>query len=110
MTQRNGGPGSDRVLIGFASGKPADYPGFAGQLDKIYLLPHYQRLGIGRRLLCEVCRRFLADGVTSMMLFSQVENPSCGFFDALGGERLLSEAGEFHGAFGWRDMRTLAAG
>jgi hypothetical protein len=42
------------------------------------------------------------------MLFSQAENPSCAFFDALGGERLLSAAGEFHGAYGWRDLRSLA--
>jgi len=101
---------SDGTLVGFASGKPADYPGFAGRLDKIYLLPHYQRMGLGRRLFGEVCRRFLADDVTSMMLFSQAENPSCRFFEALGGERLMSDTGEFHGAFGWRDVRGLAVG
>jgi hypothetical protein len=42
-------------------------------------------------------------------LFSQPENPSCAFFEVLGGERLLSESGECHGAYGWRNLAALAA-
>jgi hypothetical protein len=43
-----------------------------------------------------------------MLLFSQPENPSCAFFEALAGERLLTDRGEFHGAYGWRDLARLA--
>jgi L-amino acid N-acyltransferase YncA len=100
----------DEQLVGFATGEPWDYPGdFAGRLEKIYLLEEYQRLGFGRRLVGQVSRRLLGDGITSMILFSQAENPSIGFFEALGGERLLSDAGEFHGAYGWRDLQQLSA-
>ena len=95
-------------MVGFASGARGHYPGFSGQLTKIYLLREFQRLGLGRRLFGHAARRFLDCDIDAMMLFSQVENPSCGFFEALGGERLLSKEGEFHGAYGWRDLRLLA--
>jgi len=55
-----------------------------------------------------VVRRFLELGAHSMNLFSQAENPSIGFFERLGGERLFAPNGEFHGAYGWRDLRALA--
>ena len=98
----------DHGMIGFASGKPGDYPGFEGQLTKIYLLRQYQRLGLGRLLMCHAARRFLEQGIDSMMLFSYAENPSCGFFEAMKGERLLSDKGEFHGAYGWRTLHEMA--
>jgi ribosomal protein S18 acetylase RimI-like enzyme len=96
-------------LVGFAKGTPADHPEFAGQLSKIYLLSEYQGLGLGRRLVGLVARRFLERGISSMVLFADAQNPSCGFYEALGAERLLDEKGHFHGAYGWRDLRRLAA-
>jgi hypothetical protein len=60
-------------------------------------------------LLCDVARRFLERGVTSMLLFGDAQNPSNGFYDAQGAERLYSKAGEFHGGYGWRDLRSLVA-
>ena len=99
-------------LIGFAKGQPyahSDQPDFAGELNKIYLLLEYQRLGLGRRLLGHVSRRFLSQGITSMLLFGEARNPSNRFYEAMGAEQLLSAAGEFHGGYGWRDLRELAA-
>lgn len=58
---------------------------------------------LGRRLIGHVAGRFLQQEISSMLLFCQAENPSCAFFDALGGERLLSDSGEFHGGYGWRN-------
>jgi ribosomal protein S18 acetylase RimI-like enzyme len=78
-------------------------------LNKIYVLLDYQRLGLGRRLVGHVARRFLSQGISSMSLFSQAENPSIRFFEAIGGEKLFSDAGEFHGGYGWRDLARLAA-
>ncbi|HJZ97493.1 MAG TPA: GNAT family N-acetyltransferase [Candidatus Solibacter sp.] len=97
-------------LVGFARGVPHDggVPGFAGELNKIYILRKYHRLGLGRRLLSEVSRRFLANGVTSMLLFGEARNPSNGFYEHMGAERLYSAKGEFHGGYGWRDLRALA--
>ena len=96
-------------LIGFAKGRPHDggVPGFQGELNKIYLLRRYHRLGLGRRLLCDVARRFLERGMTSMLLFGEATNPSNGFYEAMGGERLFARTGEFHGAYGWCDLHKL---
>jgi ribosomal protein S18 acetylase RimI-like enzyme len=104
--------GQDGELVGFAKGTPyahADLPDFAGELSKIYLLGECQRQGLGRRLVGHVARRFLGRGITSMVLFADPGNPSCGFYEALEAERLLDKAGTFHGGYGWRDLRRLAS-
>jgi ribosomal protein S18 acetylase RimI-like enzyme len=97
-------------LVGFAEARhysSGDLPGYAGQLSKIYFRRDYQRLGLGRRLVAAVVQRFLESGITSMVLFSTPQNPSCAFFEALRGERLFAPNGEFHGGYGWRDLRRL---
>lgn len=98
-------------LVGFAKGTPHDgnVLGFAGELDKIYVLRRLHRQGLGRLLLCNVARRFIERGVTSMLLFGEARNPSNGFYEAFGAERLHSSKGEFHGGYGWRDLRVLVA-
>jgi hypothetical protein len=55
-----------------------------------------------------VARRFLERGVTSMLLFGDAANPTNRFYEAFGGERLYGERGDFHGGYGWRDLRVLA--
>jgi GNAT superfamily N-acetyltransferase len=99
-------------LVGFAKGVPyehADHSDFAGLLDKIYLLRAYHRQGLGRRLVGHVARRFLSQGIPSMLLFGDAQNPSNRFYEALGAERLHAANGEFHGGYGWRDLQSLAA-
>jgi ribosomal protein S18 acetylase RimI-like enzyme len=99
-------------LVGFAAGQPhldAELSSYRGELNKIYLLREYQGRGLGRVLLCAAARRFLDRGITSMLLFGDARSPSNGFYEAMGGERLLSAEGEFHGGYGWRDLRTVRA-
>ena len=99
-----------RELIGFAKGKKynhADLPEFAGELNKIYLLRKYQRLGLGRKLLGQVARRFLQQGISNMELFGTPANPSGKFHEAMGGGRLYAKNGEFHGGYCWRDLHKL---
>jgi len=93
-------------LIGFTWGKPNEGE-FEGQLSKIYLRWEYHGLGLGRRMMAETARRFLDRGIHSFILFAELSNPTLGFYDRLGGERLLDDRGQFHGAFGWRDVTTL---
>jgi ribosomal protein S18 acetylase RimI-like enzyme len=98
-------------LVGFAKGKAynqSGLPAYSGELSKIYLLREYQRLGLGRRLVGHVARRFMSQGINTMVLFGTPQNPSCAFHEALGGERLFAQNGEFHGGYGWRDLRMLA--
>ena len=74
-------------VVGFANGTSADHPGYEARLEKVYVLPRFQRLGVGRRLVCAVARRFSELGMRNMMLLSDAENPACYLFDALGGDR-----------------------
>jgi GNAT superfamily N-acetyltransferase len=93
-------------LIGFTWGKPAEGE-FEGTLSKIYLRWEYHGLGLGRRMMEETARRFLERGIHSFNLFAEFSNPTLGFYDHMGGERLLDDRGQFSGAYGWRDVRTV---
>lgn len=98
-------------LVGFAKGVPyaePEPPGFAGELNKIYVLRQHHRHGLGRRLLGHAARRFLGQGVQSMLLFGDARSPSNGFYERMGAERLFAPDGGFHGGYGWRDLRRLA--
>lgn len=96
-------------LAGFARGTPHDgsVPGFAGTLNKIYVLQRLHGQRIGSLLLFSVARRFVDGGTTSMLLFGDARSPSNGFYERFGAERLYSDKGEFHGGYGWRDLRRL---
>jgi ribosomal protein S18 acetylase RimI-like enzyme len=93
-------------LIGFTWGKP-EGGAFEGQLSKIYLRWEYHGLGLGRRMMSETARRFLERGIHSFVLFAELTNPTLGFYDRMGGERLLNDRGQFDGAYAWRDIRRL---
>jgi GNAT superfamily N-acetyltransferase len=97
--------------VGFARGTRHDggVPGYQGELNKIYVVRRLHRHGLGRLLVGQVAERFLAQGVTSMLLFGDARSPSNGFYEHLGAVRLLSDEGEFHGGYGWRDLRQLIA-
>lgn len=101
----------DGRLVGFAAGCPHDggVPGYAGELNKIYLLREVQRRGLGRRLVLAVAERFLERGVRSMLLFGDAKSATNGFYEHLGAVRLLSASGEFHGGYGWPDLAALTA-
>jgi hypothetical protein len=73
----------------------------------IYVLQRVQRQGLGRCLRCAVVKRFVEECVTSMLLLGEAANPSNGFYEAFGAERLYAESGDFHGAYGWRDLRMI---
>ena len=98
-------------LVGFAKGKTnkdENSPGLQGDLNKIYLLKDYQRLGLGKKLFGLVVQRFLKMGVNDMILFGIPENPSCFFHEAMGGKRLYSEKGNFDGGYRWPDLKKIA--
>ena len=102
---------SKKQLIGFAKGKTyshSDLPDFSGELNKIYILREYQRLGLGKRLIGYVARKFLSMGITNMVLFGMAENPSCLFHESVRGEKLYNKRGGFDGGYCWRDLHALA--
>lgn len=98
-------------LVGFAKGKiykDENSSGLHGDLNKIYLLKDYQRLGLGKKLFGLVVQTFLNKGVNDMILFGTPQNPSCFFHEAMGGERLYSEKGNFDGGYRWPDLKKIA--
>lgn len=97
-------------LAGFALGKlynEVSLPQYAGELNKIYVLQDYQRVGLGTQLFCHVAGRFIDMGINSMVLFGIPQNPSCNFHEAVGGVRLLNAKGEFDGGYGWLDLKSV---
>jgi ribosomal protein S18 acetylase RimI-like enzyme len=96
----------DGRLVGFTWGRPHE-GAFEGELSKIYLRWEYHGLGLGRRMMSETAQRFLARRIQSFILCAELSNPTLGFYDRMGGERLLDDRGQFGGSFGWRDVRTL---
>lgn len=97
---------TDGELVAFAQCNRSDHPEFAGQLNKIYVLREYQRLGIGRRLLGHVARRFRSLGINSMWLFGDARNPSSRVWKALGATKTDPDPGT--GNYGWHDLEGLA--
>jgi len=93
-------------LIGFTWGRPHEGE-FESEVSKIYLRWEYHGLGLGRRMMAETARRFVERGFHSCILFAELSNPTLGFYDRMGGERLLDDRGQFGGAYVWRDVRTL---
>ena len=97
----------DHELVGFAKG--IIRAGHTGDLNKIYLGWDYHRLGLGRRLVGHVVRRFISRQVTTMTLMADAANPSCAFYDAIGGEVQRDPTGRPRpGSYIWRDLEKLA--
>ena len=101
---------ANEKLVGFAKGIITKHESSLeqhGDLNKIYVLNDYQRLGLGKKLFAHVVERFLSKGVNDMTLFGVPQNPSCAFHEAMGGERSYSEKGIFDGCYIWRDLKKL---
>jgi ribosomal protein S18 acetylase RimI-like enzyme len=96
-------------LVGFCWVHPTnENPRWAARLNKIYLRRPYQRQGLGQAMMREAVDRLLANGLSSMALFTEVDNvPACRFYEKLGGERQTGEDGKFEGMYGWSDLRAL---
>ena len=97
-------------LVGFAKGKinkDENSSQLHGDLNKIYLLSDYQRLGLGKKLFRLVVQRFLSKGVDDMTLFGVPQNPSCAFHEAMGGERLYNKKGIFDGGYKWPNLKKI---
>jgi ribosomal protein S18 acetylase RimI-like enzyme len=96
-------------IAGFATGNDFhdEKLPFNGQLNKIHILKKYHRMGIGKKLVATVVKHFLQNGIHSMILFSDPQNPNIRFYDILDGERLPDERGVFQGAFGWKNIEKL---
>lgn len=105
-------------VVGFASAGPLREPlaDCDAEIYALYILQAYQRLGLGRQLVVQ-CARELADkGFRSLVIWALKENPACGFYERLGGQRGAEKIVEIGGAplvdvaFIWRELTALSRG
>lgn len=98
----------DQQLVGFAKGIIRHDHQIPGELNKLFLARDYQRLGFGRRLVGEVAARFRGAGIHAMAAYVDPRNPSCGFFERLGGTWLIEPSGETNFSwYVWLDLTPL---
>jgi len=97
----------DGSLIGFTNGRIEEDG--SGNLNKIYLLREYQRLGLGKKMFCLVVKRFLSIGINRMTVFAEASNPSCGFYEKMGGENMRNDDGSLnYGNYEWNDLGMIS--
>lgn len=96
----------DGELVGFAQSNRSDNPDYQGELRRLHLLKDYQRIGLGRRLVGRVARRFLGNGIRSMWLSGDARNPSVNAWLAMGAVKCDDDPG--NGNYGWKDIAPLA--
>lgn len=100
------------VAAGPERGQDRDY---SGEVYAIYVLPAYQRQGIGKKLFLESTARLLELGYPTLLVWVLEENPSRGFYANLRGEVVRRRMVEIGGTllpevgYGWGDARLLVA-
>lgn len=83
------------------------------QIYSIYMLPEFQRLGIGRRLFLECVSRILGDGAATLCLDTVEASPYRQFYDGLGGSIVGTGSHRFGDTemptviYGWDDLSQL---
>jgi ribosomal protein S18 acetylase RimI-like enzyme len=106
-------------VCGFGNAGPLrgeDVLGFSGEFKTLYLLPAYQRRGIGRAMLCRLAALLVERGHDTALAWVLASNPACGFYEAMGGvlcaQRIVEaeDEGDSHAdlAYGWSDLAALA--
>lgn len=102
-------------VVGFASGGP-ERTGqrlYRGEVYTLYILPAYQRRGLGRRLVQKVAERLAYIGIHSMLIRVLAQNPARRFYESLGGREIFSLETRVGGrpfqeiAYGWENTRVL---
>jgi len=113
----------DGVAVGFGRCSRLTSPklvplGFDGEIASIYLLRRVQRQGLGSGLMARLAEHLMCSGCASAAVWVLRDAPKArGFYEALGAAPLGVEGvWEVEGAllpdlaYGWRDIRLLAAG
>jgi L-amino acid N-acyltransferase YncA len=87
--------------------------GYSGEFKTLYLLPLYQRRGIGRQMLSHLAAHLIERGHHAAVAWVVATNPACGFFETMGGTLLAQREADEDGAeltdiaYGWTDLPAL---
>ncbi|WP_322807079.1 GNAT family N-acetyltransferase [Thermanaerothrix sp.] len=103
-------------IVGFASGGPERSGDeiYRGEIYALYVLPAFQRQGIGRQLVVASVQSLLQSGLTSMLIWVLAENhPARAFYARLGGQPVREQMITIGGTslreigYGWGDIKPL---
>lgn len=105
-------------IVGFASGGPEreGRQDYRGELYAIYVLPEWQRKGIGRKLATMFAHWLTESGYDTMLVWVLSLNPFRDFYENLGGKLIARKSVMIaaqsleEAAYGWDDVRALAEG
>jgi ribosomal protein S18 acetylase RimI-like enzyme len=98
----------DGSLVGFTMGRVEEDG--SGNLNKIYLLREYQRLGLGKKMFCLLVKRFLSMSINRMTVFAEASNPSCRFYEKMRGQNMRNADGSLnYGNYEWNDLAKLSS-
>jgi len=108
----NGGGGE---VVGFLTCGPDRSGGdrFTAEIYTLYLLPELTRRGLGRRLMALAAEQLMADGYKATRVWALRDNPSRGFYAALGGAPaggktvLVDNAPLAVVCYAWTDLAAL---
>ena len=98
------------VVAGRAREAMADYE---GEIYAIYLNQEYQGRGWGKQLFLRAVERLVSEGMNSMMLWVLADNPTRGFYEALGGREIGQKNIEIGSqrlvevAYGWHQLNAV---
>ena len=98
-------------VIGFAGGgaERDGLPGYPGEVYAIYILPTFQKAGIGRGLIRTAFEDLMARGLFPAVIWALEENPACAFYRRIGGVEVGRKTTEIGGrvlvelGFGYSD-------
>lgn len=108
---------SDAGVIGFASGNMLAEKKFGlnAELGAVYLAPHAQRVGIGRRLVAMVADTLSSHGASGAITWVISANkPARQFFEHVGAKLLVEQPYNWDGhdlveaGYCWKDLHALA--
>jgi L-amino acid N-acyltransferase YncA len=104
-------------LVGFGNAGPLrgePVAGYGGEFKTLYVLPAFQRRGIGGRLLRGLAAELVARGHGAALAWVLADNPAGGFFAAMGGVVCAERVEEVEDmaledvAYGWPALGALA--
>jgi len=104
-------------ILGLAMAQPAvtEAQASTAEVCALYVHTHYQRQGLGRRLLAAIASHLQSQGISALQIGTLKTNaPARRFYEALGGQVVEERDIEDHGyvlrevVYRWSDLRPMA--
>lgn len=105
---------TDNEVVGFACGSSQNEDiEFKGTINAIYILDSNQRQGTGKQLVKKIVEKLDKDEVEKMIIWAFEKNPSCKFYEKIGGKKVRRKIVNIGGkelvevGFCWSNLEQL---